>query len=62
MRAAGGGDGVAELAQHVLEQHADHQLVLDDENPQAAGGASGFILRPQMENGVPNLQTEPVDA
>ena len=27
-----GGDDVAELAQHVLEQHADHQLVLDDED------------------------------
>src|SRR5216683_1521881 len=27
-----GGDGVAELAQHVLEQHADHQLVLDEQD------------------------------
>src|SRR5260221_8306487 len=27
------GDGVAEFGQHVLEQHADHQLVLDDEHP-----------------------------
>src|SRR5262249_34378111 len=28
-----GGGGVTELAQHVLEQHADHQLVFDDEDP-----------------------------
>src|SRR5262245_11084472 len=28
-----GGDGVAEFAEHVLEQHADHHLVFDDEDP-----------------------------
>jgi hypothetical protein len=28
-----GGDGVAEFAKHVLEQHADHRLVFDDEDP-----------------------------
>ena len=37
-----GGDGVAEFAQHVLEQHADHQLVLDDED---ALGLRGLCLR-----------------
>jgi hypothetical protein len=28
-----GGDDVAEFAEHVLEQHADHRLVFDDEDP-----------------------------
>src|SRR5215472_19274956 len=28
-----GGDGVAEFAEHVLKQHADHHLVFDDEDP-----------------------------
>src|SRR6266480_7950405 len=28
-----GGDGVAELAEHVLEQDTDHRLVFDDEHP-----------------------------
>src|SRR5262249_17747609 len=30
-------DRVAELAQHVLEQHANHQLVLDDKDARALG-------------------------
>src|SRR5215510_13527633 len=28
-----GGDGVAEFVEHVLEQHANHHLVFDDEDP-----------------------------
>src|SRR5262249_23805118 len=28
-----GGDGVAEFAEHVLQQHGDHHLVFDDEDP-----------------------------
>jgi len=34
-------DGVAEVAEHVLEQHADHQLVFDDEDPLGLRGAFG---------------------
>ena len=30
-------DGMAEIAQHAFEQHADHQLVLDHEDTLAAG-------------------------
>jgi hypothetical protein len=36
-----GGDGVAEFAEHVLKQHADHRLVFDDEDPLGLRGAFG---------------------
>jgi hypothetical protein len=44
-----GGDRVAELAQHVLEQHADHQLVFDDEDP--LGRQPGLGLRGHLVPG-----------
>ena len=36
-----GGDGVAEFVHHVLEQHADHQFILDDQNPLGRGRRLG---------------------
>jgi hypothetical protein len=43
-----GGDGVAEFAEHVLQQHADHRLVFDDEDPLGLRGP-GVITTKRSE-------------
>ena len=58
-------DAVAEIVEHVLQQHADHEFVLDDEHAPGRAGClralrSGRIHSlPPVNSGISKLQSSP---